>query len=164
MAQLSINEAAAGFTDFFRFDYLDLQRSGFLTNLGEANQHKVGSMAPGDIITDAVLYQVTNEAGASNITLDFGVTAADPDEFIDNADVDAMTKVIYNTGDAFVGSDTNSPVGTIGNVINGYARNASTAANLLIEVNGSVADLTAGEWILAWRQIRVGEIAATAGA
>ena len=164
MAKLTINEAANGFTHYFAFDYLDLQRPGFLSNLGAANQVKVGSMAPGDIIDLAALYQVVNEAGASNLTIDFGTTASDPDELIDNGDVDAMTKIIWNTGDAFVGTDSNSPAGTISNVVNGVANNTASAVDLILEVNGTHADLTAGAWVLAWRQASPLKIASTYGA
>lgn len=164
MANLTINEASAGFTHQFSFDYLDLQRSGFLSTIGAANQKKVGSMAAGDIIDRACLYQVTNEAGATDLTIDFGTTSSDPDELLDNGDVDGMTKIIWNTGDAFVGTDSNSPAGTTSNVVNGYANNTASAKDLIMEFNGTVADLTAGAWVLAWRQASIGKIAASSGA
>ena len=153
MAKLTINEAAAGFTHKVAFDYVDLQRSGFLSTIGAANQFKVGKLGAGGIIDTAVLYQVVDPAGATNLTIDFGVTAADPDEFIDNGDVDALTKVIWNTGDAFVGTD--SGAATTSNVVNGYANNTASAVDLIVEFNGTVADLTAGSWVLAWRQMEV---------
>lgn len=156
MARLSNQESIAGFTDFFKFDYLDLQRSGFLSNLGANNQVKVGVLASGDLIDKAVLIQQTNEAGASDITIDFGVTASDPDEFIDNGDVDAMTKVIWNTGDSFIGTD--SGAATTSNVLNGYANNSANAVDLILEVNGTHSSLTAGSWILAWNQLRTSEL------
>jgi len=153
MAKLTINEAVAGFTHKLAFDYVDLQRTGFLTTIGAANQRKVGSQPPGSIIDTAVLYQVVDPAGATNLTIDFGTTSADPDEYIDNGDVDAMTQVIWNTGDAFVGTDSGSPAATTSNVVNGVANNTATAKDLIMEFNGTVADLTAGSWILCWRQL-----------
>jgi len=153
MAKLTINEAAAGFTHKVAFDYVDLQRTGFLSTIGAANQFKAGKLGPGGIIDTAVLYQIVDPAGASNLTIDFGVTAADPDEFIDAGDVDAMTQVIWNTGDAFVGTDSGSA--TTSNVVNGYANNTASAVDLLVEFNGTVSSLTAGSWVLAWRQMEV---------
>ena len=153
MAKLTINEAAAGFTHKVAFDYVDLQRSGFLSTIGAANQFKAGKLGAGGIIDTAVLYQVVDPAGTSDLTIDFGVTAADPDEFIDNGDVDALTKVIWNTGDAFVGTD--SGAATTSNVVNGYANNTASAVDLIVELNGTVANLTAGSWVLAWRQMEV---------
>lgn len=154
MAKLTINEAAAGYTHKLAFDYVDLQRSGFLSTLGAANQKQVGSMAPGDIIDQAAFYQVINDGGSvTNLTLDFGTTGADPDELIDNLDVDAMTQVSFNTGDAFVGTDSGTQ--TTSNVINGYANNTTSALPLYMEFNGTVSSLTAGSWVLAWRQLVV---------
>ena len=151
MAKLTINEAAQGFTHKLAFDYVDLQTTGFISTLSAANQRYVGSLPKGGIVDTAVLYQVVDPAGATNLTIDFGVTGADPDEFIDNGDVDAATQVIWNTGDAFVGTDSGTE--TTSNVVNGYANNTTSAKLMIMEFNGTVADLTAGSWVLAWRQM-----------
>lgn len=141
MAKLTINEAVQGYTHKLAFDYNDLNATGFLANLGAAGQRIVGSMAPGDIIDLATLYQVVDPAGATDIVLDFGNQTNDPDEIIDAADVDGLTKVIYNTGDEFV---TNAKMSVV---------NDTTAAKTLyMEVNGTLTALTAGSWVLAWRQ------------
>ena len=141
MAKLTINEAVQGYTHKLAFDHADLNATGFLANLGAAGQRIVGSMAPGDIIDLATLYQVVDPAGATDVTLDFGNQTNDPDEIIDNADVDGLTKVIYNTGDEFV---TNAKMSVV---------NDTTAAKTLyMEVNGTLTALTAGSWVLAWRQ------------
>ena len=148
MPKLSVNEAAAGFTHAFRFDYLDLQTTGFLTTGGAANQRVIGSLPPAGIVTQAALIQIVDPAGNTDFTIDFGVTASDPDEFLDNGDVDGATKLIYNTGDAFVVTATGASV-TLG----GYANNTASAVNLIMEFNGTVADLTAGEWAIVWKQL-----------
>lgn len=153
MAKLTINEAVAGFTHKFAFDYVDLQRTGFLSTIGAANQKVVGELGAGGIVDTAVLYQVVDPAGATDLTIDFGVTSSDPDEFIDNGDVDALTKIIWNTGDAFVGTD--SGAATTSNVVNGYANNTASAVDLIMEFNGTHASLTAGSWVLCWRQLEV---------
>lgn len=141
MAKLTVNEAVQGYTHKLAFDYVDLNATGFLANLGAAGQRIVGSMAPGDIIDLATLYQVVDPAGATDVTLDFGNQTNDPDEIIDAADVDGLTKVIYNTGDEFV---TNAKMSVV---------NDTTAAKTLyMEVNGTLTALTAGSWVLAWRQ------------
>jgi hypothetical protein len=151
MAKLTINEAVQGYTHKFAFDFNDLKRAGFLSTIGAANQAKVGELGPGGIIDTAVLYQAINEAGASDLTIDFGWTAADPDELLDNSDVDAMTKVLVNTGDAFVGTDSDS--NTTSNAVNTAINNTASKVDLLMEFNGTVADLTAGAWVLCWRQM-----------
>lgn len=151
MARLSVNEAAYGWTHKFYFDYLDLQASGFLSTLGAANQKIVGTLNPGGVMKDAALILVTAAAGATDLTIDFGVTSADPDDFLDNGDVDGMTKIIYNTGDQFIGTDSGTQ--TTANVINGYVNNTTSAKPLYMEFNGTLSSLTAGKWVLAWRQM-----------
>ena len=152
MSQLTVNEAAYGFTDKIAFDYLDLQSTGFLSTIGAANQRIVGSQKPGDIIDTAILFQIVDPAGATDLTIDFGTTSSDPDEYIDNGDVDGMTQLIWNTGDAFIGTDSGTQ--TTSNVLNGVANNTSSAKPLYMEFNGTLASLTAGSWVLAWRQLR----------
>ncbi len=39
--------------------------------------------------------------------------------------------------------------------MNGYANNTASAVDLLVEFNGTVSSLTAGSWVLAWRQMEV---------
>lgn len=149
MPELSLNEKVAGYTHAFKFNYADLQTSGFLSTLGAANQRIIGVVPAGAVVDRVTVVNTVAEAGASDLTLDVGVTASDPDEFIDNLDLDALTYATFNTGDAFVGTDSGSQ--TTSNVVNGYINNASTDKPLYMELNGTVANLTAGEWVIAWR-------------
>ena len=143
MAQLTVNEAVAGYTHKLAFDYNDLNATGFLANLGAAGQRIIGSMAPGDIIDLISLNQVVADAGATDVTLDVGNQTNDPDELIDAADVDGMTQIIYNTGDEFV---TNAKMSVV--------NNTTAAKTLYMEWNGTLTALTAGSWVLAWRQAK----------
>lgn len=141
MSRNTVNEAAmGGFTGFLNITYLDLQRSGYLSTIGAANQKIIDYIPAGGIVTTAALFQVTDPAGTSDLTIDVGTTSSDPDEFIDNGDVDGMTQVIWNTGDALTS-----------NTLNGVANNTTAAVALYMEFNGTHANLTAGEWVLAWR-------------
>lgn len=153
MAKLTINEGFKGYTDKIAFDYIDLQRTGFLSTIGAANQKVVGKMLPGSIVKDVTFYQVVDPAGASDLTLDVGTTSSDPDEFINALDVDGMTQVSYNTGDSFIGTDSGSA--TTSNVINGVANNTTSSVDIIMEFNGTLASLTAGSWILCWNQLDV---------
>lgn len=154
MPKLSVNEAAYGFTNFIKFDYLDLQTSGFLSTIGAANQRKIGSLPAGGIIDLVAVINTVAEAGASNLTLDVGTTAADPDEGINELDLDGLTKATFNTGESFAVTATGATISAIG-IIN----NTASAVDVLMEVNGTVADLTAGEWVIAWRQLDIGSLA-----
>jgi hypothetical protein len=148
MAQLTINEGFSGYTSAFRFNYEDLKTPGFLSNLGAANQRKLDVHVPGGIVDTVAVYVVTPAAGASDLTIDVGTTAADPDDFVDNVDLDALTKASFNTGDAF-------PVGGDANTLNGVVNNTTGGLNIIMEVNGTHASLTAGEWIVAINQKKV---------
>ena len=154
MPKLSVNEAAYGFTNFIKFDYLDLKTSGFLSTIGAANQRVIGSLPAGGIIDLVAVINTVAEAGASDLTLDVGVTSADPDDGIDNLDLDGLTKAAFNTGDNFAVTATGATVGPIG-IIN----NTASAVNVLMELNGTVANLTAGEWVIAYRQLDIGSLA-----
>ena len=150
MATLSVNEAAFGFNHKFAFDYLDLQRAGFLSTIGAANQVKVGELPSGGYVGLAVLSQIVDPSGATDLTVDFGWTSGDPDELLDNGDVDAATKVLVNTGDQFAKSTTGATL-----LIVGAINNTANTVDLIMEFNGSHSSLTAGSWVLAWRQAEV---------
>jgi len=152
--KLSVNEAAFGLNNFVKFDYLDLKTTGFLSTIGAANQRKIGSLPAGSIIDLVAVINTVAEAGASDLTLDVGTTGADPDEGIDNLDLDGITKVKFNTGDSFAVTATGATVGPIG-----IANDTTGAVDILMELNGTVSNLTAGEWIIAWRQLDLGSLA-----
>jgi len=107
------------------------------------NQVTIGVIPAGGAVTFAYAYEEVPLVGASNITLDVGTSAADPDEFIDAWDADAGTPAC-NTGDACVQSIGETtylagwkPVGI-----------SATAKPILAEWNGTVADLTAGKIVV----------------
>jgi hypothetical protein len=141
MAIPTVNEANGDFTHYAVIDFQDLQRSGFLSNLGAANQVKLASIPAGGGVVYCVAYERTAFAGATDITLDVGTTTGDPDEFIDGLDVDGMSAPVANTGDSFVQSAGNTTIA-------GGALPVSlvqTETDIIAEINGTHADLTAGE-------------------
>lgn len=116
------------------FDYNDIAG-----NATSANQVKIGQQPAGSGVEVAMVYEKTALAGASDITLDVGTTVGDPDEFIDALDVDGMSAPVYNTGDAF---DAANSAGLM------LANLTNTATDILVEWNGTVASLTAGEVVI----------------
>lgn len=147
MAKLTINEAAQGYTHKFAFDYNDLLDTTFLSNLGAAGQKVIGKQLPGDVIDVVALYQITAAAGAAtDLTLDVGNQTNDPDELLDAAALSNLgtTPMVYNTGDEFVTSAKMSVV-----------NNTTAAKTIYMEANPAtgLTALTAGSWILAWRQL-----------
>ena len=146
MPKLTINELPAGFTDGIRFNYLDLVETGWLQTHGAANQRKIGTLGKGGVIDLCVVSQVTDPVGTTDLTIDVGVTDTDPDELIDNGDLDGMTQVLCNTGDALQQSTTGATL-----PIKGYVNNTTSTVTIYMEVNGTHSTTTAGEWIVAWR-------------
>ena len=138
------NERGAGFNNCHRFNYTNLKTTGYLSTIGAANQRVIGSVPSGGAVNIVGFIQVTDPAGATDITADVGVTAADPDDFIDALDVDGLTKAAYNSGDVLT---TSGDDGTL------YVNNSASAVDIIMEINGTVADLTAGEWVIIWNQI-----------
>jgi hypothetical protein len=158
MAKLTVNESAAGYTHEYAFDFNDLKASGFLSNLGAANQRQIGWANPGDVIDLCAVINTVAEAGSTTLTLDVGITNTDPDEFIDNLDLDGLTKATFNTGDAFAVTATGATIPAVG-----YVNNTATGTSILMEVNPvdstGVTALTAGAWVIRWRQAESGIVA-----
>lgn len=141
MSKLSINESIGDFTDIYVFDYAEIA-----DNAGSGNQVTIATIPAGGACELAYVYEAEALAGAADITLDVGTTAGDPDEFIDNLDVDALSAPAYNTGDAFTTGET-----VANKLILAGATN--TATPVLVEWNGTVASLTAGKVVIGLRII-----------
>ena len=144
------NESGRGFTHFAKFDY-----NGIADNATSANQVTIATIPIGGAMMYAMAYETTALAGATDITLDVGVTAGDPDEFIDEWDADGGTPFgpgVTTKGDA---NDTvAAAAGSAGTLVSLFGGGtigeaASTATPVLAEWNGTVASLTAGEVFIA---------------
>lgn len=142
MPQLSINSGAlAGFNNTHRFDFNKaITRS--------TNNTIIGYLPAGAVVNFAAVYVNTAAAGASDITLNVGTTSGDPDEMIDALDLDALTKVAFNTGDTFAVTATGATVGPIGTV-----NNTASAVPIYAKLGGTVSSLTAGDWTIAWNVV-----------
>jgi len=141
MAIPTVNEANGDFTHYATISYNDLQKDGFLSTIGAANQVKLATIPAGGGVVYCVAYEAEAFAGATDITLDVGTTSGDPDEFIDNLDVDGMSAPVANTGDSFV-----QVAGTT--TIAGGAlpvKLVQSDTDIIAEINGTHDDLTAGK-------------------
>ena len=141
---LTVNEAAYGRTAYYKFDYLDLQTSGFLSSgaggfFGDANQVLLDIIKPGEIVTDLTIQAVTAAVGDTDFTVDIGIlTTADPDGLID---AEVLGGFIAKQSISSVSSETSKAAQNGGAVDVG----------LLMEFNSlTAANLTAGEWVVAW--------------
>lgn len=135
------NEATGDFTHVAIFDYTDIA-----ANATSSNQVTIATIPAGGAVELCYVYEETALAGASDITLDVGTSGADPDEFINALDVDAMTVPVFNTGDAF----------TTPEEITGET---ASDTPVLVEWNGTVASLTAGRVVIGLRILDPGRFA-----
>jgi len=145
IAKLTNNEVPNGFTNYATITAAEAVEK----TAGE--QFTIGSVPPGGIVTGCAVFEKVAFTGTStDVTLDIGVTGADPDDFIDALDIDGLTKAAYNTGDVLV----NTAAGY-------YINNTASAVPVLAEFNGTLtaAGAATGEWIIALKILNPGEIA-----
>ena len=115
-------------------------------NTGSSAQITIGKIPAGGAVLNAGVYAREALVGATDITLDVGTTSGDPDEFIDAWDADAGPPA-YNSGEAFT-TGYSQPVGI-----------AAADTDILVEVNGDTASLTAGEAVVVVEVINPGKFA-----
>ena len=128
MAKLTIAENEA-FSDVATFTYDQLQA------IGNGGQAVIATIPAGGGLTKVVVDKSVAFAGTTSLVIDIGTTGADPDEFIDALDVDAMTDPVCNTGDAFSFSPASEFVGA-----------TTSDTPVLLEVtDAAIASATAGK-------------------
>lgn len=156
MALLTINERGS-FDNIIKLTYEDLDLIVNGTNpfngttLATAGQLVIAKKEAYGGVELCGVAETVPLVGAADIVFDIGTTAADPDEYIDALDVDAMTAPVFNTGDAFNDGTTSGVI----NVVD--ATNA--AEDIILEVGGTTGDLTAGEVVIGLRIAGLGKFA-----
>jgi len=145
MPQLTVNESAGTLINYVaKLSFTDL------IAIGNGGQKNLFKLPAGSGVLSCVVWEKTAIAGSTSLVIDVGTTLADPDEFIDALDVDAMTAPVANTGDAFVQSAGTTTIK--GGVL--PVSIVSTATNVVIEVNdAAIASITAGEIVIALQVI-----------
>ena len=140
MAKVTVNELGS-FTDYVRLDYNDL------IAIGNGGTRIIASIPAHGAVELVGVANTVDIAGSSTLVIDVGTTLADPDEFINALDVDAMTVPVFNTGDQYtLGTATNT------SGLTQAVKQSASAADIYIKVTDSaVASLTAGEIIIGLR-------------
>jgi len=153
MARLTVNEAGtSGYTHVISLSFDDLAKIKLGTDpfngetLGTAGQLPIATIPAGGAVELAGVFESTALAGATDITLDVGTTGGDPDEFIDALDVDGMSAPVFNSGESFTGNQS-------------QAVPFQAETSILAEVNGTTANLTAGNIVIGLRIIDLGSFA-----
>jgi hypothetical protein len=141
MAKVAINELGA-FTDVVKLDFNDL------IAIGNGGTRVIAKIPANAAVELAGVANTVDIAGSSSLVIDVGTTSADPDEFIDALDVDAMTVPVFNTGDQFT---------------SGYSKAVKAVASetdVYIKVtDAAIASLTAGEIVVGLRILDLNKFA-----
>jgi hypothetical protein len=141
MAKVAINELGA-FTDVIRLDYNDLKAIG---NGGTMILAQIPAHGAVELVGVAKTVAV---AGSTSLVFDVGTTLADPDEFINALDADAMTTPTFNTGDQF----TAGTATTTG--LSQAVKAGASAQDVYLKVtDAAIASITAGEFVIGLRII-----------
>ena len=147
MPKLTVNEAAYGFTDVIKLTYNDL------IAIGNGGQKVIATIPAGGGVDRCVVYESVAVAGTTTLVIDVGTTLADPDEFIDALDVDAMTAPVANTGDLLTQADGTTTIA--GGALPVKLVQADT--DIVVEVtDASIASATAGEIVIGLRIVDLG--------
>lgn len=140
MAKVAVNELGS-FTDVVRLDYNDL------IAIGNGGTRVIAQIPAHGAVELVGVANTVDIAGSSSLVIDVGTTSADPDEFINALDVDAMTVPVFNTGDQYTAGTATSTSG-----LTQAVKQSASAADIYIKVTDSaVASLTAGEIIIGLR-------------
>jgi len=137
MPKLTNNERAP-YTDVVKLTAADL------IAIGNGGTKRIATIPAGGAVSLCAAINTVDIAGSSTLVIDVGTTLADPDEFLDALDVDAMTVGLptFNTGDAFVQSAGTTTIK--GGILPVTA--ASSATPVYVKVtDAAVASITAGE-------------------
>ena len=140
MAKVTVNEGSV-FTDYVRLDYNDL------IAIGNGGTRVIASIPAHGAVELVGVANTVDIAGSSTLVIDVGTTLADPDEFINALDVDAMTAPVFNTGDQYTAGTATSTSG-----LTQAVKQSASAADIYIKVTDSaIASLTAGEIVIGLR-------------
>ncbi len=141
MAKVAINELGV-FTDVVSLDFNDL------IAIGNGGSRVIAKIPAHGAVELAGVANTVDIVGSSSLVIDVGTNSADPDEFIDALDVDAMTIPVFNTGDQFTSGYTKA------------VKAVTSATEVYIKVtDAAIASLTAGKIVIGLRIIDLAKFA-----
>ena len=141
MAKLTNNERSP-YTDVIRLTATDL------IAIGNGGTRQIATIPAGGAVSLCAVIETVAVVGSTSLVVDIGTTSADPDEFIDALDVDAMTtgSPTFNTGDEFVAASAATTTFK-GGILPKKAASASTPVYIKV-TDAAVTSITAGEIII----------------
>lgn len=142
MAKVAINESGV-FTDYVRLDYNDLKE------IGNGGTRVIAQIPAHGAVELVGVAKTVAVAGTTTLVLDVGTTLADPDEFINALDADAMTVPVFNNGDQFTAGTATSTSG-----LSQAVKQGNAVQDVYVKVtDAAIASITAGEFVIGLRII-----------
>ena len=143
MPQL-VNNERSPYTDVVKITVDDLKA------IGTGGTRRIATIPAGGAVELCAVIETVAVVGSSNLVVDIGTTIADPEEFINALDVDAMTTGLptFNTGTSFVQGAGNTTIK--GGVLPVGAASAATPVYIKV-TDATVASITAGEIMIGFR-------------
>lgn len=142
MAKVAINESGV-FTDYVRLDYNDLKE------IGNGGTRVIAQIPAHGAVELVGVAKTVAVAGTTSLVLDVGTTLADPDEFINALDADAMTVPVFNNGDQFTAGTATSTSG-----LSQAVKQGNAVQDVYVKVtDAAIASITAGEFVIGLRII-----------
>ena len=140
MAKLTNNERSP-YSDVIRLTAADL------IAIGTGGTRQIATIPAGGAVSLCAVINTVDIVGSSSLVIDVGTTIADPEEFINALDVDAMTVGLptFNTGTSFVQTAGNTTIK--GGVLPVGAASASTPVYIKV-TDAAIASITAGEILI----------------
>lgn len=140
MAKLTNNERSP-YSDVIRLTAADL------IAIGTGGTRQIATIPAGGAVSLCAVINTVDIVGSSSLVIDVGTTLADPDEFINALDVDAMTVGLptFNTGDVFVQAAGTTTIA--GGMLPVGAASASTPVYIKV-TDAAIASITAGEILI----------------
>jgi hypothetical protein len=138
------NPERGPYTDVIKLTWEDL------ISIGTGGTLKIGSIPIGGAVDLCAVVNSVDIVGSSSLVIDIGTTLADPDEFINALDVDAMTVGLptFNTGDLMLQSAGTTT--TLGGALPVKAVSAVTPIYIKV-TDAAIASITAGEIVIGLR-------------
>jgi hypothetical protein len=143
MPQL-VNNERSPYTDVVKITVDDLKA------IGTGGTRRIATIPAGGAVELCTVIETVAVAGSTSLVIDIGTTIADPEEFINALDVDAMTTGLptFNTGTSFVQTAGNTTIK--GGVLPVGAASAATPVYIKV-TDAAVASITAGEIMIGFR-------------
>lgn len=142
MAKVTVNESGV-FTDVVRLDYNDLKE------IGNGGTRVIAQIPAHGAVELVGIAKTVAVSGTTTLVLDVGTTLADPDEFINALDADAMTVPVFNNGDQFTAGTATSTSG-----LSQAVKQGNAVQDVYVKVtDAAIASITAGEFVIGLRII-----------